>query len=68
MVSKSGYAYVVIFAAWVNRFANAGDTAIVVAGNTAERVRDYFITLFSRFFFFYPGGYNMYMLPLVIFS
>lgn len=25
---------------WVNRFANAGDAAIEVAGNTALRVRD----------------------------
>jgi len=25
---------------WVNRFANAGDTAMEVAGNTALRVRN----------------------------
>lgn len=24
---------------WVNRFANAGDTAVEIAGNTAYRVR-----------------------------
>ena len=27
---------------WVNRFANAGDTAMEVAGNTALRVRNNF--------------------------
>lgn len=27
---------------WVNRFANAGDTAMEVAGNTALRVRNKF--------------------------
>ena len=27
---------------WVNRFANAGDTAMEVAGNTALRVRNEF--------------------------
>lgn len=34
-------------AGWVNRFANAGDTAMVVAGNTAYRVG------ISSFFFVY---------------
>lgn len=30
---------VVLGAAWVNRFANAGDAAVEAAGNTMERVR-----------------------------
>ena len=34
---KSDDAYPVV--GWVNRFANAGDAALEVAGNTAVRVR-----------------------------
>jgi hypothetical protein len=30
-------------AGWVNRFANAGDTAVVVAENTAVKVRVVYI-------------------------
>lgn len=33
---------------WVNRFANAGDTAMEVAGNTALRVRYEFQTLLTK--------------------
>jgi hypothetical protein len=33
---------------WVNRFANAGDAAMEVAGNTALRVRSFYSLCFSE--------------------
>jgi hypothetical protein len=40
------YSYNFFITGWVNRFANAGDTAMEVAGNTALRVSYDFKILF----------------------
>ncbi|CAJ2658996.1 unnamed protein product [Trifolium pratense] len=56
---------------WVNRFANAGDTAMEIAGNTALRVSYDFKTLFlsvvSRYFL-RLSHWNLYFISYVIWS
>jgi hypothetical protein len=45
-LASTMYSYSFFMTGWVNRFANAGDTAMEVAGNTALRVSYDFKILF----------------------